>query len=153
MRTNPGLSNRSTSSLEWHLCSAVHVEVCWSLFTYIRSSEQEEINNITLDFHFPESGHGKWPSDGLGEVIKKKLDRIIFSGKAINSADDAYLPPSHQGKSTQQQPNQWSIYVPRSQRPPKKVKGLKSLKGTQRFHMVETMMTWGSPLHWYQLCL
>ena len=51
----------------------------------------ETKRDVKIHYHYTESGHGKGPSDGLGAGIKKKLERMILSGKVINNAFQAYL--------------------------------------------------------------
>ena len=77
---------------------------CINAFSHI--SQLQDSNDIEIIYHFTEAGHGKGPSDGLGAVIKKKVERMILGGKVINNAYQAYLA------LTQNQQSQRILYVP-----------------------------------------
>ena len=98
----------------------------------------QDSNDIEIIYHFTEAGHGKGPSDGLGAVIKKKVERMILGGKVINNAYQAY--PA----LTQNQQNQRILYVrqKKNQREmPLKHPNMKSVKGTQSYHMIRYKAT------------
>ena len=110
---------------------------CVEAFSHIPLLKKE--NDIRVVYHYTEAGHGKGSSDGLGATTKKKLDRLMLSGQIINSAYDAYLalvtmePTGHS--------HIIHMYIPSVEimkRAPKKITGLKSLPGTQQFHMVQS---------------
>ena len=117
---------------------------CVEAFAHLPMLERE--NNIHIVYHYTEAGHGKSPSDGLGATTKKKLDRIMLSGKTINNAYYAYLALVKNETNVQREKNRSGesisyIYIPTQEiqkRAPKKTTGLKSLKGTQQFHMVHS---------------
>ena len=56
--------------------------MCINAFSHI--SQLQDSNDIEIIYHFTEAGHGKESSDGLGAVIKKKVERMILGGKVIN---------------------------------------------------------------------
>ena len=109
---------------------------CISAFSHI--SQLQDSNEIKIIYHFTEAGHGKGPSDGLGAVIKKKVERMILGGKVINNAYQAYLA------LTQNQQNQRILYVPQrkiQKEMPLKHPNMKSVKGTQSYHMIRYQAT------------
>lgn len=57
---------------------------CAAAFTHI--SQLQEII-----YHYTVAGHSKGPSDGLGAVIKKIIERMLLGGKVINTGYQAYL--------------------------------------------------------------
>jgi len=92
-----------------------------------------------LIYHYTEAGHGKGPSDGLGAGIKKKLERLILGGNVINNAYQAYLAlRQHKNYKIKQE----VIYIPKKmvkRSSPKKNHSLKTIKGTQSFHMIRQL--------------
>ena len=106
-------------------------------------SQIEDAYNIKLIYHYTESGHGKGPSDGHGAAVKKRIDRLILGGKIINNGYQAYFAlVQAQSDSVKQK----IIFVPpmkmAREAPPKQC-GLKTVHGTQKFHMISTKQ--GSP--------
>lgn len=96
----------------------------------------EDRYGVQIIYHYTETGHAKGQSDGIGAGIKKKLDGLILRGFTINNAYQVYL-------SLRQNPSsnchQHVIYVPSkkiAKSAPQKSSKIKTLKGTQTFHMV-----------------
>jgi len=112
---------------------------CKDAFSHIGLLEKE--HGIKLIYHFTESGHGKGPSDGLGAAIKRRLEQMILGGKVINDAYQAYLalvqsPPETKSGS------QRILYMPAkamSRAKPPKQTDIKTVPGTQSYHMVKTL--------------
>lgn len=106
---------------------------CATAFTHI--AQIQDANNIQVIYHYTEADHGKGPSDGLGAVIKKKLERMILGGRVINNAYEAYLALAQQKDN----PNQHIMFVPQRKikaELPVKVPDAKTVKGTQTYHMI-----------------
>ena len=108
---------------------------CKDAFSHIKLIE--DAFDVKVIYHYTESGHGKGPSDGLGAAIKKRLERLILGGKVVNNAYQAYLALVH---TQTNKINQKIIYLPQAkltrEMPPKDLT-VKTVKGTQSFHMVK----------------
>ena len=121
---------------------------CAEAFSHL--PQLEATYGVHIYYHYTESGHGKGPSDGLGATTKRKLQQLILGGKVIANAYEAYLALS-QNESCVQRPKpkpgqpvskEIIMYVPArdiERYAPKKVTGLRSLKGTQTFHMIRLL--------------
>jgi hypothetical protein len=119
---------------------------CIQAFGHLPALEKE--NDVKIIYHYTESGHGKGPSDGLGASTKKKLDRLILGGKVVTNAYQAYLALAQNEASVQKKnPDscQRMLYIPSKviQRYAPKKLPLKTLKGTQKFHMIQTVCRGG----------
>jgi predicted site-specific integrase-resolvase len=98
----------------------------------------ETKRDVKIHFHYTESDHGKGPSDGLGAGVKKKLERMMLSGKVINNAYQAYLTL----RQSQTSNRQHVMYIRKKKinhEAPKRNKNIKPITGTQSFHMVRTL--------------
>lgn len=119
---------------------------CIDAFSHIPQIEQ--MNDVKIIYNFSESGHGKGQSDGLGATTKAKLDRLILGGQLITNAYQAYLALVQNESKVQRKKDEKSVqrflYVSSkmiAKDSPKKLAGLKSIKGTQGFHMVQSCVS------------
>ena len=86
---------------------------CINAFSYI--CQFQDSNDIELTHHFTETWHGKRPSDGLGAVVKKRLEKRILGGTVINNAYQAYLALMQSQQDDDLLPEQYR--VPAAKRP------------------------------------
>lgn len=133
LKNNPGPSDIKVIHRFSDNCAQQYK--CNHAFDHI--SQLQKAHDIKIIYHFTESGHGKGPSDGLGAVVKKKLERMILGGKIINNAYQAYLALC---QKPSEKDNQHVIYLParkiKRESPPIN-SDIKTVKGTQTFHMVK----------------